>query len=212
LRPKPAAARWLHGPRFAILPPRIVAARDLSRFPETLRILVVCGGSDPNALSARIVERLRDAPAPIDVVVGPMFSPALRARLDALAQADASVCLHDAPPSLVDLYQAATLVVGRAGLIRYEAACLGRNGIYLSEGSAYSDYFAEFTRSGAAEIHVGVDDRGVSVFFARLESLRDPAALAVASLPNLRAYPAVDGQGAQRVAEAIRRYDTETTK
>jgi len=203
MRPTPDADQWLRGARFAILSPTLVTARTKSQFPDTPSILVTCGGSDPGGLSALIVERLRNANAAIHVVVGPLFSDALRRSLKALAHANDTVVLHEGGSSLVGLYQRASLVVGRAGLTRYEAACLGRNGIYLAEGSDYAEYFDGFTRSGIAEIFIAGRDSGMEAFLQRLDSLNDPAVLASVARPNMKAFDTVDGRGVDRVAEAI---------
>lgn len=204
LRPEPAAARWLHGPDYVILSPEFLDVRQEATIPCTDRILITCGGSDPTGLSARIVELAKDIPAALDVVVGPMFSPSLKARLHNLARSECNVTLHEAPASLVPLYTKASLVLGRPGLTRYEAACLGRNAIYLAEGSPYGDYFESFNQTGIAEIYRDDASDGAAAFFARLEGLRDPATLERATRPNERARRTIDGRGAIRVAEAIR--------
>jgi UDP-2,4-diacetamido-2,4,6-trideoxy-beta-L-altropyranose hydrolase len=204
LTPEPAAARWLHGPDYAILSPDLLDVRNGVPFPRSPRILITCGGSDPAGLSARIVERAMNIPAALDVVLGPMFAPDLKARLLDLSRSGRNVTLHAAPASLVPLYAVASLVVGRPGLTRYEAACLGRNAIYLAEGSPYGDYFEGFNRTGIAEIYIDGTSHGAKAFFARLEGLRDPATLERATRPNERALKAVDGRGMMRVADAIR--------
>jgi UDP-2,4-diacetamido-2,4,6-trideoxy-beta-L-altropyranose hydrolase len=204
LRPRPEAGSWLHGPSYAILPAELVEARADALSRREPRILIACGGVDKGGLSARILARLEDAPVAKDVVIGPMFAPALKAELADMARGRTGVARHDAPTSLVPLYRAASLVVGRPGLTRYEAACLGRHGIYLADGADYGEYFAGFAEAGSAEIYVEAPSSGgADDFFRRLDTLRDPDTFERLARPNRTAMDIVDGRGAERVARAI---------
>ena len=201
LRPAPAC-RWLAGAAFSVLPLAYAAARATMDPADAQSILVACGGADPSGLSVKIASECAAGPHPVDVVVGPQFDAATVAGLADLAARAPNIRLHHGLTSLVDLYLGAGLVIGRPGLIRYEAACLGRCGLYLWERPEYHDYFRAFNASGTAEIHLSEDPGGETVFLDRVRAL--------ATAPSLPAVPQavpmamVDGQGAARVAEAIR--------
>jgi len=208
LRPAPHARSWIHGAGYAILSSALRAARQADTWPSVPRILVTCGGSDPTDLSSRITAILGKGPAPVDVVVGPLFPEKTRAALVALAHKYSNVVLHHAPESLVPLYQTATLVVGRPGLTRYEAACLGRAAIYLAESHHYGAYYQTFSEQGIADIYQSETAGGEDAFFTCLAALADPDRLVQASRPNDTARNAVDGLGAARVARAIAAIET----
>ena len=202
LRPVPPNAPWQAGARFTILAPEYAALRA-DPPPRGERILVTCGGSDPDGFSQDTVEALLPCRLPLDVVVGPLFDAATRRHLMALAEGNPQITLHDAPATLAPLIAAAGLVVGRAGLIRYEAACLGIHGLYLAAGSAYAEYFRLFTATGFAEIFQEGQNGGRAAYLARLRALADPAVRAPLMRRNPAAMAAVDGNGAANVIDAV---------
>jgi UDP-2,4-diacetamido-2,4,6-trideoxy-beta-L-altropyranose hydrolase len=202
LRPAPRARHWLAGARYAILPSAYGEAR-LQPFPDEPRILVACGGADPSGLSARIASFLAEGHAPVDIVVGPQFAPTLIEALERLAADHPCLHLYAGLRDLMPLYLTATVVLGRPGLLRYEAAALGRNGIYLSESEAYMAYFKAFQDSGLAEVHLATLPGSAARFDARVMELTDLSMLRQVSCRNAAAASAVDGGGAARIAEAI---------
>lgn len=194
-RDAPDAADWLAGGRVAILDPALpIAAAITPASPP--RILVSCGGSDPDGLSLRILDALAEGALPVDLIVGPLFLPELTAQLK--ARAPQTFTLHHAPDGLTDLLAASSLVIGRVGLLRYEAAVLGKHGIYLQSGSAYRAYLEGFAASGIAEVFFTDPGATPTDFLNRIQNLT-PADFA----PNPRAASAVDGKGAQRVVQAV---------
>jgi hypothetical protein len=121
----------------------------------------------------------------------------------AAAQAQGQISLHDAPATLAPLIARAALVVGRAGLIRYEAASLGIYGLYLAGGDAYAEYFRRFTARGFAEIYQEGQNGGRAAYLQRLRGLTDPAARVPLMQRNAAAMAAVDGRGAANVIDAV---------
>lgn len=202
LRPSPCARKWLAGAEYAVLPPAFREAR-LRPFPDEPRILVACGGADPTGLSARIAGLLTAGNTPVDIVVGPQFAPNLFATLEQLVADHPHLYLHVGLRDLMPLYLGATVVVGRPGLLRYEAATLGRTGIYLWESEAYIPYFTALRDSGLAEIYFTALPGGSTGFDARVIELTDLTKLRQVSRMNMVAATAVDGGGAARIAEAI---------
>lgn len=203
LRPVPPnAPRWEAGARFTILSPDYAALRA---DPPTRcdRILVTCGGSDPDGFSVQTVQALLGCGLPLDVVIGPLFDAPTRARLAGLAQGHGQISLHDAPATLAPLIARAALVVGRAGLIRYDAACLGTYGLYLAGAGAYAEYFRRFADCGFAEIYQEGQNGGREAYLSRLQALADPAVRAPLFRRNAAAMAAVDGNGAANVIDAV---------
>jgi UDP-2,4-diacetamido-2,4,6-trideoxy-beta-L-altropyranose hydrolase len=202
LRPVPPNAPWQAGARFTILSPDYFALRAHPP-ARGARILVTCGGSDPDGFSFDTVDALLESRLPLDVIIGPLFDAATRARLAELAIAHPQITLHDAPATLAPLIAAASLVVGRAGLIRYEAACLGTYGLYLAGGDAYAQYFRGFTDRGFAEIYQEGQNGSRNAYLQRLCALADPAVRAPLMQRNAAAMAAVDGNGAANVIYAV---------
>ncbi|MCT8161323.1 hypothetical protein [Pseudoruegeria sp. SHC-113] len=203
LFPKPPnAPRWETGARFTILSPDYSTLRAAPP-AKTERLLITCGGSDPDAFSLATVDALLPSGLPLDVVIGPLFSEDIRAGLSARAQANPQIALHDAPATLAPLIAQAGLVVGRVGLVRYEAACLGTYGIYLAAGEAYAEYFTRFTARGFAEIYQDGQAGGRAAYLDRLQALADPATRAPLLARNAEAMKAVDGNGAVNVIDLV---------
>lgn len=203
LRPPPDAGAWLAGPRYAILPPAFLNARSAEDVSQADRILIACGGSDPTGLSLRIAEALEETQIPVDIIVGPHFSPALAAELQAFSEAHSAFRLTVEPDDILSLYLSARLVVGRPGLVRYEAAALGRPAVFLSEINRYQDYFRNFADAGLAEMHFSTDPAGEQSFFARLGDIARCGSEAMPTFPNTGAMATIDACGAKRVWEAL---------
>ncbi|TBX21174.1 hypothetical protein [Nioella sediminis] len=202
LRPPLPDTRWLAGSAYAILPEAYRHARaKAAAVKGEGAILVTCGGADPTGLSLGLARACARGVYPVDVVIGPQFAPDLVADLEALTTTCPQITLHRGLSSLIPLYLRARLVVGRPGLVRYEAACLGRRALYLWDHDEYRAYFEAFRDSGLAEIHFTADPGGKAAFFDRI------ATLVTSREPDLglvsEAADAVDGNGAARVAEAI---------
>ncbi|SLN57603.1 hypothetical protein PSA7680_03021 [Pseudoruegeria aquimaris] len=198
----PNAAHWEAGARYTILSPDYAELRGRA-LPKTERILVSCGGSDPDGFSLATVDALLGSGLPLDVVVGPLFAEGIRAGLADRAAQHSRIRLHDAPATLAPLIAQAGLIVGRVGLIRYEAACLGTYGIYLAAGPAYADYFEQFTARGFAEIYQDGRNGGRAAYLARLPALASPETRAPLLRRNTAAMAAVDGTGAANVIDMV---------
>ncbi|RVT84290.1 hypothetical protein DXV76_11430 [Rhodobacteraceae bacterium CCMM004] len=198
LRPAPRAARWEAGAHLAILGTAYATLRPQVSEPLPRRVLVSCGGSDPTGLAPRIARSLAPTGLAIDLVVGPLAS--VSPELSRLAAAHPNLRLLPPQPGLAQAILAAGVVVGRLGLLRYEAAALGRSGIYLHESTAYRPYLDRFAAAGLAEIHYSDPPLGDGPFLDRLARLgTDPADFAL----NRAALAAVDGQGARNVVDLL---------
>ena len=201
--------RRLGGARYAILGPEFgeVRATPPARVPR--RVLLSCGGSDDDGLTPLAARALAASGVALDVAIGPLFDERSCAALHALAADTARVRLHRAPSSLATLVAGADLVAGRPGLLRYEAAALGRPGVYLARGAAYREYFERFAAAGLAALYFETDRDGRARFLHALSTLgAGDAPLGDDASPERRSRrdPAarpVDTGGAARVADAI---------
>ncbi|HYF55236.1 MAG TPA: hypothetical protein VEA41_13340 [Salinarimonas sp.] len=202
-RSAPRAGRWLTGPAFCVLDPAFARARAGMGRRAGDRILFSCGGSDPEGTTAAFLDRLGRDTRPVDVVIGPLFAGPLRARIEAAAATRPAVTLHHAPTTLASLMAGAGLVAGRAGLQRYEAAALGRTGVYLHHGDSFHGYFEAFASSGLARIHFAARPGGVEGFLDDLARIARPGAHLPELAFNEAAFAAVDGGGARRLIEAF---------
>jgi len=167
--------------------------------------LVTCGGSDPSALSVRILKALRGSDIPINITVGPLFSDDLKEMLEALAVKMPNVSLCKPGVGLAPLLAKNGLIIGRPGLTRYEAACLGLRALYFVEGSSYAEYFHAFAESGFAEFYYSNTPQSYAKFNSRLFEI---ANLSVGSdfwSRNTLAMSQVDSEGAERIAGLIKR-------
>jgi UDP-2,4-diacetamido-2,4,6-trideoxy-beta-L-altropyranose hydrolase len=192
---------WLTGPKYSILSPQIAKAREvLSPDSAPPGILVTCGGSDPNGLSLDIMTALGGVETPITVIAGPFFAASVLDQLHDLIDKHPHARLVQAPDSLLPYIVQSTVVIGRPGLIRYEAAALGRHGLYLWDGPEYQDYFDQFNASGVAELfHINAPNARQ----AFLEKVSQIGSRAASGELNCHALRCIDGQGAARVARAI---------
>lgn len=201
-RPAPEARHWMVGANFAVLS-RAYWQSTPQPSDTKPRILVTCGGSDPDHLTAKILPRLTKLGVPIDVVTGALFDVELMAEVEELSAKHPMVTVHHAPNSLADLIRRSALVVGRLGLTRYEVAAMGRNAIWLSAGTAYRDYLEAFEREGLAKIYFDGDPTGTEDFLKALDALKDLDRRAEMFRPNKRAGQLVDGNGAKAMIDAI---------
>lgn len=214
LRPAPRARHWLAGAEYAILGPDYATPGASFPPPSPPRLLISCGGSDPDGLSAEIIANLvsrgwpvSDAgPLGVDLIVGPMFTPDLLERLRSMAAMYPSLDLHAAPHSLAPFIARASVVVGRLGLLRYEAAALQRGGVYLHGTDTYRPYLEGFEKTGVARIFFATDPWARQSFF---QTIHDSAVhMATAGDSGAAIFPpavfsAFGSTGAKLVARAV---------
>jgi len=201
LRPAAPAERWLAGAAYAVLGPEFERAPVRPAHELGPRVMLSCGGSDEDGLSRAAASALASTGVALDVVIGPLFDARTRTALERLAAEHDAVRLHRAPASLASLIARASLVVGRPGLLRYEAAALGRAAIYLARGREYREYYEGFASAGLAELYFEADRDGRARFLQRLSHIDAEAAPSI--LAGAAASRHIDVNGAARVVEEI---------
>lgn len=188
---------YLLGPHYALLDPVYATAPERRTRHSVERVLVTLGGgSHPAALQAVMRGALSLDTAAVDLVVGPFAGDEAPGVTE-----NARVVVHRRVPMLRTLMLEADVAVSGAGMTLLELAATATPTVFLTLAPNESNSSA-FERAGAALSagSPGAPDVGAAVAL-NLKRL--------AGDPNLReslgasARRLVDGQGAQRVAQAL---------
>lgn len=192
LRPSGATV-FLGGAAYALLRRSFVEARALviqrGRPPRT--VLVSTGATDLDGLGERIGAAVlrRDPTVEVIRVVGP--------DMDAVKKRDhPRERLLVAPAGLADALAGASIYVGAAGTTAVQAACVGIPAVITAAVPNQTAQAAALAAAGCAVVASAQD-----LATACLELLDDPASCEQMSA---RGRTLVDGQGASRVATAVR--------
>jgi UDP-2,4-diacetamido-2,4,6-trideoxy-beta-L-altropyranose hydrolase len=192
LRPTGADA-FLGGAAYALIRASFADARaTVLRDGRALRtVLVSTGATDIGGISGRVTAELlaRDAAVEVVRVVGPDADgiPANEPRLRLLVS----------PAGLAEALARSTVYVGAAGTTAVQAACVGVPSVINDAVANQSAQAAALAGAGCAVVAGAVD-----LATECLHLLDDPARCDVMA-EHGRAL--IDGHGAQRVADAIRR-------
>jgi spore coat polysaccharide biosynthesis predicted glycosyltransferase SpsG len=175
------------GPRLACLRPMFwgVAARPVA--PGARRVLITTGGGAAGGV-AELAGAVRAAApeAELTAVLGPY----------ATEEPPGDVTVVRSPPRMVDVLQAADVVVTAAGQTLLETLCAGTPCVALAVAENQRAQLAMATAAGAARAAAGPEDAGAAVA-ALLGDAPERARLASAG------RSLVDGFGALRVAGAV---------
>ena len=197
-------ARILPGPAFALLRPEFAAERraalDRRRQPRPVaRILISIGTTDPEGITARVVNDLLLA-APnclLDVVVsadGATSSP-----LNKLAAEHRSIRLHAGTDRMAELMHDADLAVGACGSTSWERCCLGLPSISILLADNQQMIAAELEKAGA---HIIVDRNDALDLSSAVQRLVSDTSLR--QRMSAAAFSIVDDHGTGRVIAAMR--------
>lgn len=185
------SANYIEGPQCAIIRPKLRALRP--DFPiasaKVRRIIITLGGADPKRRSIEALNLLRLLDlkeTQILLIVGPLVPPAYEAEIREAAWASVRV-LRD-PLDYDTLLADADIVICSGGGTLLESLCLGKPIVVLPQTDAEERHALSHKKLGAC-------------------AMADSLASVVASfeLRNsliAKAYPQVDGRGAERIAEA----------
>ena len=192
--------RLLLGPRYALLRREFGVWRDWKRAvsPVCRRVLVMLGGSDPENLTARVIDAIQLAQ--IDgleaaIVVGGS-NPHIAQLQKAADQCGLKIALHKDVTRPADLMAAADVAVSAAGSTCWELCLLGLPSLVIDVADNQTTVAQELHRRGCA-IHVGNRTASASRIAEGLRSLVEASELRESLA--LRSRELVDGRGAMRV-------------
>ncbi|WP_269714106.1 hypothetical protein [Caulobacter sp. NIBR2454] len=192
----PAGVRLLAGAEWHMVRPDVAAARPASPWSgeRAARVLLTFGGADPALATEVLAAGLAEAPFAATAALGPAMP---RARKDALRADTGRVSFIEAPEDMAELILAHDLVVTLGGLTSYEAMVLGRPTACVSWRNM-TPYVARLASAGVAA-DLGPLECAAPALLALAEDGAKLSALAAAG------FEALDGRGAVRVAQVLRR-------
>jgi UDP-2,4-diacetamido-2,4,6-trideoxy-beta-L-altropyranose hydrolase len=191
-------ARWLCGPRHALLGPAYADLPAFSVQPDVRSLGIFMGGTDPRGVSATVLAACRDAgfTGPVEIV-STSASPALPALQEAIA-ADGRATLSLDLPDLAAFYARHDLQVGAGGGGAWERCAVGVPSLTLCVADNQRAVIPALVAMGATAGADGVTREAVATALRPL--LADAARRHELSLT---AATVVDGWGARRVALAL---------
>lgn len=195
----------LAGPTYAPLRAEFAARREaaLARRAEGFggRVLVSMGLTDLNGITGRIVEALRGYQgwSAMDVVLG--SGAQSLPFVEAAATTDPRITLHVDAQNMAELAAAADIAIGAGGMSQWERAAVGLPTILVILAENQASSARQLAEMGAA---IALDAEG-----PLFESLLESSFVRLVEEPETRtaiserAASLCDGDGADRVAEAV---------
>lgn len=152
--------RILEGPDYAVLSSAYCGLHDRIVRKDADRILVSCGGSDPNHLTTLVMDgiALVSRSLVVRIIVGPLFDAEIRANLKVMISNTAhTIELIESPGALSEHMIWCDLAIATTGLIKYELAATATPGILISIDDVHDLINRPFANMGSSQ------DLGVSV-------------------------------------------------
>jgi len=200
--PRSFKGKLLRGSEYALLAPCYRGNAGRQHRSNANRIMVSCGGSDPTDCTMVVLEALDKIKTPLEIrlVVGPLFSDSLKAKIaQKLAFSSHKYVNVVSPPHLRNEMLWCDMAITTTGLIKYELAATRTPAVVFSIDPLHASLNDPFAAGGS------VVDLGVR---PGAEKIAEEAEKLLESLPQRKALAMagakiVDGKGAERVAAKI---------
>jgi len=199
----PNTCELLLGPRFALIGEQFRRLRELKSRPasELKRIVVFCGGSDPQNLTQQVIDEISCSElgnVAVDVVVGAQNKTFDR---EAALKVNANIKIHDAGGEFAQTMSLADLAIGAGGTTLWERMCLGVPSIVVSVAENQIFACEKLGRDGLVN-YLGAQSS------LKPGAIRNAAIDAKTKFVSLfdqieRGQILVDGRGCERVAEVM---------
>ncbi len=195
----------LLGVDYFVLDEPYIVRGDREIRQDASRVLVTCGGSDPTAVSVRILNALNQTDKrklDVKLVVGPGFPEDLVDRLSELSDSSPhKVDLVYSPGNLAAEMSWCDMAIATSGLTKYELAATGTPAVLVSIDQSHDTVNKQFSVAGSVK-DLGVvadltDETLVKSLWAMLE---DETERRRQSLAGRRL---ITGEGAQNLIQAI---------
>ena len=210
LRDTPKCGAWLAGVEFAILDkiyPNLHSSLCKSSLKQGNFALICCGGSDPHQLSEYIVQTIFERHSPnvdIMLIIGNYFSQSRIIEFKKLARRNSKhLSLIFNKNNIADLINDCGALIGSVGMIRYEAACLGKPSFLVQNNSNHERYLKNFNRAGLGNIYFLQNRMERIAFESTVKKLSSRDSFFSSCKPNTQAFDVVDGNGVKRVLDAF---------
>ena len=208
LRSSPNCEYWLAGAKFVILDQEFLDLhRSIEQKPLSSgqNILICCGGSDLDGVTEFILQLLTDDQPPqteIKVVIGNLFTVNQIRKIEQIAiRFPEIISLYTDRNNIADLIADCGVLLGLVGLIRYEAACLGKPSFLVQNNSDYENYLRNFDRAGIGKVFCLQNENERNNFESFVRKLSSREFFSKISKPNKVAFDLVDGCGVQRILD-----------
>lgn len=192
----------LAGPDYALLSPDYAGSPQRLHRAEADRVLVTCGGSDPLEWTLVVMRALEGIAGPVNVrvIIGPLFSAALRDNIASFARSSFHhVEIVNAPDSLSSHMQWCDIAIAASGLTKYELAASGVPTILFS-----IDTFHHINNRAFANLKISLDLGGAPSEASIASAVSDLASNRERrEAMSVSARNAIDGRGSERLVSKI---------
>jgi spore coat polysaccharide biosynthesis predicted glycosyltransferase SpsG len=196
--------RYLRGPEYALLGAEYASLPPRIQRTCANRLLVSCGGSDPNRYTLKVLLGLEAVPQALDihVIAGPLSHSDLHTEVENLAtRSRHQITLLTAPLSLLNEMIWCDLAICASGLTKYELAASATPALLFSIDAHHDLVNRPFIfMQTAIDLGVGISSERIA-----LETSRLLGSVALRRAMAKYGRMLIDGRGAERLFSEIKK-------